>query len=69
MKKIWSYLTFFFLGGLIFGALAIKYLTGNTVEINIDKIKNKRVRGNVDTSVPIVIEKPEKRKRKRKGGQ
>ena len=69
MKKIWSYLTFFFLGGLIFAALAIKYLTGNTVEINIYKIKNKRVRGNIDTSVPIVIETPEKRKKKRKGGQ
>lgn len=71
LQKLGWYLTFFFLGGLLTLYLVAKYIGFNTtkVDVKIAKIKNKRVKGDVDTTVPIVIEKPKKREKKRKGKQ
>ena len=65
MKKIWSYLAvgFFFMSvGIIIGA---KWIAGQDIHVEIKKIKNKRVSGRSDISIPVEVKTPEKRKEKR----
>ncbi len=62
MKKIWSYLAVgfaFFSAGLV----TMYKLMGDQIEINIKKIKTKR--GSSEVNVPITVEKPPRRAKKR----
>ena len=55
MRKIWSYLAVgfaFFSAGIVAGVK----LMGDQVEINIRKVKNKRVSGEVNTTIPINLD-------------
>jgi len=63
MKKLWSYIAMFFIG-LSAGLVAMYKLTGDQIEINIKKIKTKR--GSSDISIPIHVDKPEKRPKRTK---
>ena len=66
MKKVWSYIAIFFVG-LSAGLVTMYKLAGATVKVEVRKIKNKRIKGKTDTSIPINIEVPKKRlKRTRK---
>ncbi len=65
MKKIWSYIAIFFIG-VSAGLIAMYKLAGETVKVEVRKIKNKRTSGNTTTTVPINVESSRKgRKPKR----
>lgn len=67
MKKLWSYVSAILFGIILGIVLAVKWLTNGEIEINIDKIKNKRTAGDNSVTVPITVEKPGKRKKKSRG--
>ena len=54
MKKIGFYLAAFF-GGLSAGLLVMYKVIGDTVKVEVKKIKNKRV-GTSTTTIPIIID-------------
>lgn len=65
MKKIWSYLAIgfaFFAAGMA----AMYKLMGDTVKINVQKVKNKRTSGITSTTIPINLESPKKRPKRTK---
>jgi len=64
MKKIWSYVAAFF-AGLSVGLVAMYKLMGDQIEINIKKVKNKRV-GSSSVEIPINVESRENRRKTRK---
>ena len=57
MKKIWSYLCIFFVG-FSTGLVAMYKLTGDTINIEVQKIKNKRTTGQGDIIIPVNLKKP-----------
>jgi hypothetical protein len=66
-QKLGWYITFLFLGGLITLYMVAKYIgfDNTKIEIKIDKMKNKRTSGPIDTTIPIKVESPRNRKKKR----
>jgi hypothetical protein len=64
VKKIWSHIALFFIG-VSAGLITMYKLMGEQIEVNIKKVKNKRV-GSSEVSIPISIEKADKRAKKRK---
>ncbi len=64
MKKIWGFIATLFIG-FSAGLIAMYKLMGDTVKIEVKKVKNKRV-GSSNTSIPINMEKPRKRLKKRR---
>ncbi len=64
MKKIWPYIAMFF-AGISAGLIAMYKIIGDTVKVEVKKVKNKRV-GSSTTTIPINIDtKKESRKEKR----
>ena len=64
MKKILGYLAVgfaFFSGGLI----TMYKLMGDKIEVNIKKVKNKRV-GSSEVNIPIIVESRKDRRRRAK---
>lgn len=69
MKNWKSYLIFLLTGALIYAVVAAKWLTNGAVEINIEKIKNKRTSGSNEVSIPIHVEsEPDRGKTSKKRG-
>jgi len=64
MNKIWPYLTVAFFSIAIGLAIGVKWLSGGSIVINIDKIKNKRTSGSNTVTIPVEIKTPEKSKKK-----
>lgn len=63
MKKAWSYISAV-LTGIIIGMVAMYKLTGEQIEVNIKKVKNKRTSGSNTLTIPITIDE-QTRKEKR----
>lgn len=68
LQKLGWYLTFLFLGGLLTLYLVAKYIgfDSTKVDIKINSIKQKRVKGNPSTTVPITVDVPETGRKSRK---
>jgi len=56
MKKIWGFIATLFIG-FSAGLIAMYKLMGEQIEVNIKKVKNKRV-GSSQVDIPITIRKP-----------
>lgn len=71
MKTFWSYISAILAGVIIGIVIAIKWLSKGAIEINVDKIKNKRTSGTTSTIIPISVKdvptesKKELRKKRR----
>jgi hypothetical protein len=65
MKKLWSHVSAILLGLAIGIVVGVK-LMGEQIHIEIKKVKNKRVVGDIDTTIPIDVSKARDRKKKRK---
>lgn len=65
MKKIWGFIATFFIG-FSAGLIAMYKLMGDTVKIEIKKVKNKRVSGEVNTTFNTDIDSPPKRPKRAK---
>lgn len=65
MKKLWPYISAFLLG-IIGGVIAGVKLMGEKVTVEVRKVKNKKVSGGGNTSIPIEVEMPKKRRKQRK---
>ena len=66
MKKVWPYITAI-LAGMVLGIIiAVKWLTGQDITVEVKKIKNKKTSGDNTVTVPVNIEtRKEKRKRRK----
>lgn len=54
--KIWQYISAI-LSGVILGIIiAIKFLVGQDISIEVRKIKNKRISGKSDVTIPIKVQ-------------
>lgn len=51
MGKVWSYVSAFLGGALIVLVIAMKWIAGDDYTVEVKKIKNKKVWGNVDTTI------------------
>ena len=65
MKKYWVHIATF-LAGVIAGLIAMYKIMGEQIEVNVKRIKNKRV-GSSSTSIPIEIRKSDKRAKTKRG--
>ena len=65
MKKAWVYISTFLLG-VIAGIVTMYKLMGDRIEVNVRRIKSKGVSGTSSVTIPINIDKPEKRSKMRK---
>ena len=63
MKKIWVYISTF-LTGVIAGLVAMYYMMGDQISIEVRKIKNKKTSGANSVTIPIEVKKREKRAKK-----
>ena len=63
MKKIWSYLAMLFAGFAV-GLIAMYKIIGDTVEVNIKRIKTKK--GSSDIDIPINIDSRRERRKSTK---
>jgi hypothetical protein len=69
MKNIWGYISAALGGALLMLIIAYKWLAGDDYTIEVRKIKNKRIAGDVDIvvdSTQDVAENDKKRRKKRK---
>lgn len=67
MKKIWTYIAIFFVG-VSAGIIAGVKIMGDQVTVKVRKIKNKRISGTSDISIPISVNNaPDRRKRLTRG--
>ena len=60
MKKIWTYISVLLAGVLAGVMIAVKWLNESGVTVNVAKIKSKRSSGDMNVTVPIEVESPEK---------
>ena len=65
MKKIWAYVSAALAGMLAGVIIAVKWLNESGVTVNVKRIKNKKVSGSSDTTIPITVDNAEKRTRTR----
>ena len=56
MKKFWGYISAF-LAGIIAGLIAMYKIMGDQIEINVKRIKNKRV-GSSEVIIPVDVRNP-----------
>jgi len=56
MKKIWSYIAMIF-AGFAAGLIAMYKIMGQTIQVNVRKIKNKGTSGDNSVIIPIDIKK------------
>ena len=60
MKKIWGYIAVFLGGALTMALAAMKWFTGDKIEITIRKVKKNAG----DTTIPIHVEKKTRKERR-----
>lgn len=63
MKKVWTYISSVLFGIVIGICIGAKWISGDRINIDIDKIKSKRNAGTVKIDVPVEVNKRKRGKK------
>ena len=65
MNKIWTYISAILFGALLGVIIGTKWLTGQDISVEIKKLKQNRISGESDISIPVDIQSASNRKKNR----